>query len=314
MQNSELAPIVLFVYNRPDCTKLTLEHLKLNVFADQSELYIYSDGPKLNASEEDLKKIKEVRKIISEEKWCKNVHVIESPINVGLANSIISGVSETIKKNGKIIVLEDDLLTSVHFIEYMNDGLNRFATNEKVFQIVGYTVPVNNEFKNAATFLPFSSTWGWGTWSRAWNYFERSPRDYVVLKTDQKICRKFNLDNSFPYSDMLISQMEKGIDSWGITWWWAVFKQKGVCLFPDRTLVANIGFGVDATHTIGKTGNLNKYWLIDYRINYLPNKVIINLKFYSKVKSYYRNYNRKPLISKIINKLYRLWCISIKLS
>lgn len=300
------APVLLFVYNRAECTFKTLEHLKQNVLADQSELFIYSDGPKPGANEDDIKKIQEVREIIRIEKWFKEVHIIESPVNLGLANSIIKGVTETVNRFGKVIVLEDDLLTSEHYLEYMNGGLSLYENSERVFQIVGYTAPIKTAFKNESFFLPISSTLGWGTWERAWKYFEKAPQDYTILKTDKKLRRRFDMDNSYPYSNMLIRQMETGIDSWGIRWWWTVFKQKGIALFPDRTLIAHIGFDPDATHTKNSTPDFNKYWITDYPIKHFPETIEINHNFYSELKCLYNKKFKKSLLQKTLNRLRKL--------
>jgi hypothetical protein len=304
--SSNLAPVVLFVYNRAGCTLKTLEHLKKNVFADESRLFIYSDGPGSNATEDDLRKIREVREVIRKEKWCGEVHITESPVNKGLADSIIQGVTEIVNRFGKVIVLEDDLLTSVHFLEYLNSGLNFYEFQPDVFQIVGYTAPVKIKFKNESFFLPLTSTLGWGTWARAWEYFEKSPADFIRLKIEKKLRKEFDLDNSYPYSDMLISQMESNVDSWGIRWWWAVFKQKGISLFPDRSLISHIGFDNDATHTKSPIPDFNKYWNINYSILRFPESAETNPLFYSKVKDFYRSRNKKSVLKLIRRKLGKL--------
>ena len=137
-----LAPIVLFVYNRPWHTEQTLNALMQNELADQSVLYIYADGPKENATEEQLKKIEEVRHVIRTKKWCKEVHIIESEKNKGLADSIINGVTEIVNKYGKVIVLEDDIVTSKGFLKYMNEALELYKEEDKVYHISGYMFPV----------------------------------------------------------------------------------------------------------------------------------------------------------------------------
>jgi hypothetical protein len=304
--SSNLAPVVLFVYNRAGCTLKTLEHLKKNVFADESRLFIYSDGPGSDATEDDLRKIKEVREVIRREQWCSEVHIIESPVNKGLADSIIQGVTEIVNRYDKVIVLEDDLLTSVHFLEYMNTGLNFYGFQPRVFQIVGYTAPVRSKFKNESFFLPLSSTLGWGTWARAWSFFEKSPVDFVRLKTDKTLRKAFDLDNSYPYSDMLISQMESNVDSWGIRWWWTVFKQNGLSLFPDRSLISHIGFDSDATHTKDLIPDFNKYWDNKYSISKYPENIEVNSQFYSRIKSFYKRRLRRSLLQKIKNRVNKL--------
>jgi hypothetical protein len=302
----ELAPIVLFVYNRAGCTLQTLEHLKKNILADRSKLFIFSDGPKKGATEEELNKITLLRKLIRKEQWCKDVHIFESPVNLGLADSIINGVTEVVNKFGKIIVLEDDLLTSVHYLAYMNEGLCRFEKEDKVFQIVGYTAPVRTHFKNDSYFLPMASSLGWGTWARAWKYFEINPQDYILLKGDKKLRKKFDLGNSYPYSDMLIRQMETGIDSWAIRWWWSVFKQNGVGLFPDRTLIACIGFDPEATHTKTIIKGFNKYWIKNYRILNFPSEVKVNISLFNKVRKYDRRVSNLSIIGHLKTLTIRL--------
>jgi len=298
-----LAPIVLFVYNRAECTLKTLKHLKQNVLADQSELFIYSDGPKSIAKEDDIIKINKVREIIRKDKWCRKVNIIESPVNLGLADSTIKGVTETVNRFGKVIVLEDDLLTSVHYLEFMNKGLIQFEKSEKVFQIVGYTGPFKTNFRNEAFFLPIVSSLGWGTWARSWKYFKKYPADYHLIESDKKLRKRFDLNNSYPFSEMLIGQMETGLDSWGVRWWWAVFKQQGISLFPDRTLIAHIGFDSDATHTKNVIPEFNKYWLPDYSILNFPKKIEVNESFYRRHCKYLRSRQGTSLQRKIKNRI-----------
>ena len=128
----KLAPIILFVYNRPWHTEQTLRALMANELAVESELYIYADGPKPNATDEQLQKIREVRQLIRQEQWCGKVHVVESEKNKGLANSVINGVSEIVNKYGRIIVLEDDLKTSPTFLTYMNQALEYYESFHSV--------------------------------------------------------------------------------------------------------------------------------------------------------------------------------------
>jgi len=307
----KLSPIVLFVYNRPEITRKTLNALSKNLLADQSELYIYCDGPKINAKETDLEKIILVRKIVKEKAWCKNVTIIESVTNKGLAKSIIYGVSEIIKKHGKIIVLEDDIYTSKYFLEYMNDALQRYAFFDKIFVIVGYNYPIKIKFKDRAYFSIASSCHGWATWERAWKYFEEIPQEYKNLQNDSNMRYLFDLDDSYPYSEMLRLQMEEDIDSWAIRWWWSVFKNKGLSLFPDKTLIANIGFNSEAVHTKKVLKGYNKYFNENNKVRIFPNKVIVDMDFYCKQKQYLKTLNKLTFAQKI-GKLVRFIFKKIK--
>lgn len=235
-----LAPIVLFVYNRPLHTLQTLEALTANELADVSVLYIYADGPKANAQIETREQIVEVKKIIRQKQWCKEVHIIESPTNKGLADSIIDGVTEIVNKYGKIIVLEDDIVTSPGFLRYMNDALELYKNDSDVMHISGYMYPHKEKLPDTF-FLNVSLCWGWATWKRAWHFFNN---DAAVLYK-QALASGWLGFNKFG-GKILQEQLEKNftgdLRTWFIKWHASVNLKKGFCLFPQLSLVKNIGF------------------------------------------------------------------------
>lgn len=308
----ELAPIVLFVYNRPWHAAQALAALEKNEQADQSVLYIYADGPKENASGEELQKITEVRNVIRSRQWCREVIIVESPQNKGLANSVIDAVTEVIAKHGKIIVLEDDLLTSVGFLKYMNTALDKYSYNDEVMQVSGFMFPNGLETCNTAFFLPFTTSWGWATWSRAWKQFDVNATGYDLLKTDIAMSKRFDLDGTYPYTEMMFAQMEQhSINSWAIRWWWSVFRKEGVTLFPDSSLIKNIGFGKESTHTSSLDPYKDTEFSSNYFIKYFPNKIIINQNLYSNVKVFFSNSKTQKIkgvsfSTKVRNKLLKL--------
>ena len=167
-----LAPITLFTYNRPWHTRQTVESLQKNILAEQSEVFIFSDGPK---NEEDKKKVEEVRNYIRMINGFKKVTLRERRKNLGLANSVIAGVTEIISKYGKTIVLEDDLFISPYFLQFMNDGLNYYKTEKKVASIHGYVFPVKRKLPETF-FLKHSGSLGWATWKNRWDLFECNGR------------------------------------------------------------------------------------------------------------------------------------------
>lgn len=273
------APVVLFVYNRPQHTLRTLEALSANDLAGDSHLIIYADGPKPGVKGEDLKRIEQTREIIRSKQWLGKNEIIEAHSNKGLAQSVIDGVTATINKYGSVIVLEDDLLTAKGFLNYMNEALEKYEKEESVMQISGYNFPAKTQASdNSSFFQPLITSWGWATWKRAWNYFDAQATGYQQLKADKKLSYQFNLYGSYPYADMIIQQMEgKGIDSWAIRWWWSVFKKNGLVLYPSRSLVRNIGFGKESTHTIEVNDVFNSSdFDIEREIQYFPDKIIID--------------------------------------
>lgn len=246
----ELAPIVLFVYNRPWHTVQTLNALAANDWADQSTLYIYSDGPKHLALKEDVERIAKVREIIKSRKWCKKVIIIESAYNKGLADSIIGGVTEVINRHGKIIVLEDDLVTCKGFLKYMNDCLDLYENEERVMQISAYIYGTPKKSMNQTThFLRILGCNGWGTWRRAWNHYEHDIEKHIKLVSkSKKMIKKFDIEGHATWYKQLLLNREMKIYSWAVRWyasWWLI---GGFNLFPQRSLLTNIGHDGSGVH------------------------------------------------------------------
>jgi hypothetical protein len=245
------APIALFAYSRPEHLRKTLEALSRNHLAAQSTLHVYADGPKPGADGQTLDRIRQVRAVLREPWGFATIRVVEREANVGLANSVIAGVTEVAGAHGQVIVLEDDLVTSTGFLRFMNQALETYADAPQVMQVSGYQFPI--EFPAAipeAFFLPFTTSWGWATWKRAWDRFDPHALGWQDLRVSAALRNRFNLDGSHPYSDMLVDQMQRGtLDSWAIRWWWSVFRQDGIVLHSRGSLVRNIGFDQLATHT-----------------------------------------------------------------
>lgn len=282
-----IAPIILFVYNRPWHTRQTVEALQRNDLAAESELFIYSDGPK---SEDDNKVVAEVRKYVKSIEGFKQIKVIERENNIGLAKSVITGVTEIIDKYGKIIVLEDDLVTSPYFLNYMNKALDRYENDEKVMQISGHMFPVDLNIDTDAVFLPFTTSWGWATWKRAWDHFDTEMTGYEKLKADSSLRKRFNLDGAYPYFQMLEYQREGRVDSWAICWYLSVFMKEGLTLFPRKTLVQNIGFDGSGTHSDGINNQIHGTNYL-FRVCTLPIDLFISSSVMNVISKYLKGNN-----------------------
>lgn len=253
---NELAPIVLFVYNRPWHTEQTLIHLALNDLSSESTLYIFADGAKPNSSQEQLKDITEVRKIIRAKKWCKEVVILESQTNKGLANSIIDGVTQIVNLYGKIIVLEDDIVTSRGFLSFMNDALNLYREDVKVAGVTGFSYV---ESKDDSFFFYDGSSWSWGTWKRVWEQSNFDGEYWLTKLNNKKLIKRFNLNGFYNYHQMLQDQIQGVNDSWAIRFYCSYFFQQQLFLYPQRSMVMNIGFDI-GTHCFGgERNNLDEY-------------------------------------------------------
>ena len=243
---NKLAPIVLFVYNRVSHTRKTIKALKENQLANESYLYIYSDAAK---TENEKDSVDLVRRYIHTITGFKEIIIIKREKNWGLADSIIDGVSSVINKFGKVIVLEDDLITSPNFLKFMNDSLSLYEKEHKVYSITGYS-HINNLYDiKKSYFLKLTSSWSWATWSDRWKKFRRDDKDLEeIIKSSNSEKRLFNFDDSLDYINMARLQLNKKINSWAIYWYLSVFKQNGLTLYPQKKLVKNIGLDGSGIH------------------------------------------------------------------
>ena len=252
MMKSEFTPIALFVYNRPDHAIRTIDALKQNILAEDSELIIFSDAAK---SETQAEAVREVRKYICGVEGFKSVTIIERESNFGLARSIVDGVTAIVNKYGRIIVLEDDMVTSPYFLTYMNEALEKYANDDRVVSIHGYVYPVEPLLPEAF-FLPGADCWGWATWSRGWACFNSDGLFLLDELNRRKQIRSFDLNGAYPFSKMLEKQIKGSNDSWAIRWYASAFLAGKLTLYPGRSLVHNIGNDNSGTHC-GETAELD---------------------------------------------------------
>lgn len=244
-RRNDKTPIALFTYNRPKHAQHVLETLAACPRLDECQLHIFCDGPR---RPEDETGVAESRLVVREYSTRLGAEVVEGDENLGLARSIVTGVTKLCREYGRIIVLEDDLAVSPDFIDYMLQGLDRYQHEPNVYQVSGYMFPVAHPQKPDVFFLPMATTWGWATWERAWQTVDWNATGSREQLKDAKVRRRFDLDNSYPYSAMLEQRLAKKNDSWGILFWWAVFQANGLVLHPQRSLVWNEGFDGSGTH------------------------------------------------------------------
>lgn len=237
------APIALFTYNRADKTQRVLESLKQNAESKDSDLYIFSDGPK---NEKAAEGVKANREYIHTVTGFKSVTIIEREKNWGLANSLIAGITEVINKYGRVIVVEDDLILSPYFLKFMNDGLEMYKDDDMVSSITAFVPDVKEELPETY-FLSFFHCWGWATWKRAWDLLETDPRPLLRKIKWQK--NKFDVGGSFGNYGLLYLQKVGGVDSWYIRLYASFFLAGKLTLFPKRSLISNGGMDGSGTHS-----------------------------------------------------------------
>jgi hypothetical protein len=238
------APIVFFAYNRTWHTEQTLSALIANDLADESIIYFFIDGCKTNANQEQIEKHEQVIEIVSKYKsYFKESYVEISPQNKGLANSVIYGITKVINKYEKVIVLEDDIVTSTGFLQYMNDALQVYENEDKVAGISGFSYIDANV---STYFSRHGSCWGWGTWKRIWDATDFDVNLLLEKFNSKELIKSFNMDGVYPFHKMLCQQKQDLVDSWAIRFYASYFLKEQLFLYPSKSMILNIG--TEGTH------------------------------------------------------------------
>ncbi len=244
MSHSDLAPIALFVYNRPDHLIRVAAALAHNREASATKLFIYSDAPKSATAKEKVEAVRSVARTIT---GFQSVDVVEQSVNLGVARSVVQGVSRLAEQFGKVIVLEDDLLPSRHFLGYMNTALDRYENDDRVVSVHAYSYPVRDQLPETF-FLRGADCWGWATWKRGWDIFEEDGRKLLGELTRRKLTYDFDFNGSYPYTQMLRDCIDGKNDSWAIRWYASAFLLGKLTLYPGSAQVQNIGADGSGIH------------------------------------------------------------------
>ncbi|MAZ25993.1 MAG: sugar transferase [Cytophagaceae bacterium] len=296
------APVLLFTYKKLEPLKQSVIALRRNHLASDTALFVFSDGPK---TERDATEINDVREYLATIHGFKEVTIYASETNKGLATSIITGVSKILKTHESCVVLEDDLITSTNFLDFMNQALTFYKNNSQVHSISGYSMPIkplqDEQYDNYFTMR--ASSWGWATWRDRWQEVDWEVSGYSDFKKDATAQKQFNAMGS-DMAGMLNKQMTGQLDSWAIRWCFDQFQKKTFSVFPLVSKISNEGFGEKATNTkerfnryktkLDETGKRN------FGFNPKP-----HLQPYY-IKQFYRVYSLTTRIGyKILNTIFR---------
>ncbi len=293
----EPAPVLLFVYKRILTLKKVIKSLNENEPFYRNELYIFSDGPKNKSEKIHIKKL---RSYLLKIKGFKKIKIFSQKKNIGLASNIIEGVSKIIKIKKKVIVIEDDLVLSKNFLKYMNDNLEKYKDQKKVWHISGWNWNFNfPKHKYDFFFMRYATCWGWGTWNDRWKYFEKNPNK-IIRSFSKNSIGKFNLDNSYNFWSQIIRNKKKIINTWAIFWYATIFVNKGLSINPLIPLVRNIGNDSYSTNLKGTITINNKIFK-----NYLPKKYPKKIQEDKILLKIIKSNLNPNLLNKILTKLFR---------
>lgn len=241
-----LSPVIIFVYSRLEHTKKLVTSLNDNKLLKESDVFVFSDS---SNNDEIQREVLKVRNFVKSNIFSKNLKIIERKENFGLSKNIISGLNEVFLKYDKAIIIEDDLILSPYFLNYMNDALSIYSDSTEVASISGYMYPIKSEkFSNRYFFLNLVESWGWATWKRAWQEMRldsKELKEEIIYKNKKKM---FSLNNKFDYFQMLEDNILKKNDSWAVRWYASTFLKGMITLFPNKSFVQNIGMDSSGEH------------------------------------------------------------------
>lgn len=297
----QLAPIALFTYNRPVHTRQTIDALLKNEYASGSDLIIFSDAPKNDADGDGVRQTRAYLRGIT---GFRSINLIERAENMGLAANIIDGVTQVVNEYGRIIVLEDDLLTSSFFLKYMNEALTMYEDVDEVISVHGYVYPIKRQLPENF-FLIHTDSLGWGTWKDKWVYFNPNGEELLRQLTQKRLLRQFNFDESYDFAKMLRRQIKGKNNSWAIRWYASAFLENKLSLFPGRSLVFHNGGDNTGTNCVYES------WLdVDLSespINLRPQLPLIeSIEARHAYVDFFRSL-RIPIFVRIRNRLIRLF-------
>lgn len=286
-----LAPLVVFVYNRPGHTKRLFDSLSLDPLFFNTELIVYSDGPR---SEEDRDNVISVRNILRDLGAYRSIVAHFSEHNLGLSRSILKGVNETLSNYETAIFLEDDLVVSNQLLYFMNSALELYKSCDKVSCISGYSYPgVKNS--DEFYFLKGGDCWGWGTWRRAWQKFEPCPEKLISKFNTKELINEFDRGGSYPFYQTLVDNKNKVNDSWAIRWHASCFLENTFTLYPPESYIKNMGFDGSGMHC-------DKLDIFDVEVSENIYNLLIKLP------------EEDPLVIQNLTKLYKTLKINTKSS
>lgn len=259
-ENRQLAPVILFTYNRPEHTRRTIEALAANELADRTELYVFSDAAKppkddseaaRESWQKNADKVQQIRSYAANVTGFAKVTLVAREENYGLARNVIEGATEIVNRYGKVIVLEDDLVTNRYFLRFMNDGLDRYQNEKKVTGVTGYSfLDDGTDYEKESYLCGLTGTsWSWATWADRWASFDKDAKGWERLVEDAAYRKRFNYDNTYNFYQILkAQQQDEKTNSWAIRWYYTTFLQDGLILAPTKSLVGNDGWDGSGVH------------------------------------------------------------------
>lgn len=242
-----MSPICLFVYKRYETTKLMLESLLACPECKDSELYVFMDEAR---NDDEARAVERVRQLFDNLQGFRKVNLFPARMNKGMANSVIGGVTKVLQEHDDIIVLEDDLVVSPDFLQFMNAALKTYKDRSDIWSISGYTPrlqELEGDGRNGVFVVPRAQCWGWATWSDRWETVDWEVSDFSRLAQSKELRKEFDKGGNDLFRTLEMERRER-IESWAVRWAYAAAKQSRWTVNPMQSKVQNIGLKSSESH------------------------------------------------------------------
>lgn len=242
-----MSPICLFVYKRYETTKLMLESLLACPECKDSELYVFMDEAR---NDDEARDVERVRQLFDNLQGFRKVNLFPARMNKGMANSVIDGVTKVLQEHDDIIVLEDDLVVSPDFLQFMNAALKTYKDRSDIWSISGYTPrlqELEGDGRNGVFVVPRAQCWGWATWSDRWETVDWEVSDFSRLAQSKELRKEFDKGGNDLFRTLEMERRER-IESWAVRWAYAAAKQSRWTVNPMQSKVQNIGLKSSESH------------------------------------------------------------------
>ncbi len=287
-------PVAVFTYNRPQHLARMLQTLEACKRLPECHVVFYCDGPR---RPEDEALVAQNRAVVSA--WARrhSADVVLRDENFGLARSVVDGAGALCQQYGRVIVLEDDLLLAPDFLDFQLRALDHYADDPRVMQVVGYIFPFEKNPPPGLLLFPLSSTQGWGTWARAWQQMTFDADAALADLADPARAQAFNLGGIYPYMKMLRQHRQRG-NSWGVMFWYSVWRQGGLCVYSRQSLVGNIGFDGSGVNS-GAAAHEGRAYTLDPRAGLpagVPFPSGVDEALWQRYRAYIRRITPQPTL------------------
>jgi len=297
-------PIAFIIFKRWKETSLVFEEIRR---MKPSKLFIIADGPR---NDEEKKLCEETRKIVEKIDWQCEIYRDYSNKNLGCRERVVSGLDWVFESVDRAIILEDDCLPDQSFFRFSEELLEKYKDNENIMHIGGTNFQQNNPkflysiSNDSYYFSNIAQIWGWATWKRAWNKYDKSMLSWSRIKNLSEFKSYFPSLHIYQYwKDFFEKMSQNKFDTWDIAWTYACFKEKGLCIMPKVNLIENIGSSDQATHKINNLTHISRE-SIELPL-YHPSTIMINSDYdfftykkvygiknnlFNSIKSYMKEY------------------------